>query len=97
MSKTPKTQERAPSLQQDEVQRQGLLDAQREAHRDDNRGFKEDALTDKLVHVEPDDTGPTPTASFDPPADADAAQEGPVRALQSVASKRSAPPARKRR
>lgn len=46
-------------------QRQQLLDAERRAHRDSPRNFKEDALDDKVVSVEPDGTGPTPTESFD--------------------------------
>jgi hypothetical protein len=52
-----------------EKQRHALLDAQRKAHEDDNRGVKNDALTDKVITVEPDGTGPTPTESFDPEAD----------------------------
>ena len=48
-----------------EQQRQDLLDAQRKAHRNQPDSFKEDALTDKVVSVEPDGTGPTPTESFD--------------------------------
>jgi hypothetical protein len=52
-----------------ETQRQNLLDAEREANRKQPRNFKDDALTDKVVHVEPDGTGPTPTGTFDPEAD----------------------------
>lgn len=54
-------------------QRESLLDAQRQAHADQPRNFKEDALKDKLVEVEPDGTGPTGTESFDPPRDQAAA------------------------
>ena len=50
-------------------QREALLDAQREAHADQPRNFKEDALADKVVEVEPDGTGPTGTETFDPPKD----------------------------
>ncbi len=50
-------------------QRQALLDAQRKAHQDQPRSVKEDALTDKIVTVEPDGTGPTPTQTFDPDQD----------------------------
>lgn len=50
-------------------QREELLDAQREANQDEPRNFKDDALTDKKVSVEPDGTGPTPTRTFDAPAD----------------------------
>lgn len=48
-----------------ESQRDALLDAQRKAHRTQPDSFKEDALTDKVVSVEPDGTGPTPTETFD--------------------------------
>jgi hypothetical protein len=50
-------------------QRDDLLDAEREANRDEPRNFKEDALTDKVISVEPDGTGPTPTETFDPAQD----------------------------
>jgi hypothetical protein len=50
-------------------QREALLDAERKANRDEPRNFKEDALTDKVVSVEPDGTGPTPTETFDPEQD----------------------------
>jgi hypothetical protein len=50
-------------------QREELLDAERRANRDEPRNFKEDALTDKVVSVEPDGTGPTPTETFDPQQD----------------------------
>ena len=46
-------------------QTQALLDAHRKAHRNQPGSFKEDALTDKVVSVEPDGTGPTPTGTFD--------------------------------
>jgi hypothetical protein len=50
-------------------QREALLDSERKANQDEPRNFKDDALTDKRVHVEPDGTGPTPTETFDAPQD----------------------------
>ena len=50
-------------------QREDLLDSERKANRDSPRNFKEDALTDKVISVEPDGTGPTPTETFDPEQD----------------------------
>jgi len=50
-------------------QRDDLLDAERKANRTGRRNFKEDALTDKVISVEPDGTGPTPTKTFDPEQD----------------------------
>jgi hypothetical protein len=50
-------------------QREDLLDSARQANRDEPRNFKEDALEDKQVRVEPDGTGPTSTGTFDAPAD----------------------------
>jgi hypothetical protein len=50
-------------------QREEILDSQRKAHRDEPRNFREDALRDKIVHVEPDGTGPTSTGTFDAPRD----------------------------
>ena len=50
-------------------QREELLDSQRDANREEPRNFKEDALDDKVVHVEPDGTGPTSTGTFDAPQD----------------------------
>ena len=50
-------------------QREDLLDSERNANREEPRNFKEDALTDKIVRVEPDNTGPTPTQTFDPARD----------------------------
>ena len=52
-----------------EQQREQLLDAQRKANEDSPRNFKEDALDDKQVHIEPDGTGPSSTESLDPQAD----------------------------
>ena len=53
-------------------QRDALLESQRRANRDRPRNVREDALTDKVVTVEPDGTGPTSTGTFD--ADADQAR-----------------------
>ena len=50
-------------------QREDLLDAERNANRTEPRNFKEDALTDKVISVEPDGTGPTTTETFDPEQD----------------------------
>jgi hypothetical protein len=50
-------------------QRDALLDNERRANRDEPRNFKDDALTDKKVRVEPDGTGPTSTGTFDPKED----------------------------
>ena len=57
---TPKTPEQ---------QREALLEAERNANRKQPRNFKEDALTEKVVHVEPNGSGPTPTDTFDPAQD----------------------------
>jgi hypothetical protein len=46
-------------------QRRELLDSERDANRESPRNFKDDALADKVVRVEPDGTGPTSTGSFD--------------------------------
>ena len=50
-------------------QRDSLLEAQREANAGEPRNFKDDALTDKVVTVGPDGTGPTSTRTFDAPTD----------------------------
>jgi hypothetical protein len=50
-------------------QREALLESQRRAHQGRPRDVKEDALTDKLVTVEPDGTGPTSTGTFDADTD----------------------------
>jgi hypothetical protein len=60
-----------------EEQREHLLDTQREANRPGARNFKDDALTDKVVSVEPDGTGPTSTETFDPARDRAKASGGP--------------------
>jgi len=52
-----------------QAQRDALLQAQRQANQQQPRNFKEGALSDKVVSVEPDGTGPTPTESFDPEED----------------------------
>ena len=52
-----------------EAQRKKLLDTERAANRDEPRNFKQDALDDKVVRVEPDGTGPTSTETFDPAQD----------------------------
>ena len=50
-------------------QRDALLDSQRRANKGQPRNFKEDALSDKIVSVEPAGTGPTPTETFDADTD----------------------------
>ena len=62
MSTTSKT----PDPQATE-EREALLDSERKANQDQPRNFKEDALTDKVVSVEPDGTGPSPIETLDPP------------------------------
>jgi hypothetical protein len=64
MSTDPKTRPVPP-----QQQREKLLDNERAANRDEPRNFKQDALDDKVVSVEPDGTGPTPTETFDPAQD----------------------------
>ena len=61
MSAEPKATTQAPE------QRDALLDAERKANQDQPRNFKEDALTDKVVRVEPDGTGPSPMETLDAP------------------------------
>lgn len=46
-------------------QREDLLDSARKANRNEPRNFKEDALEEKDVRVEPEGTGPTSTGTFD--------------------------------
>lgn len=50
-------------------QRRDLLASEKKANKHEERNFKDDALTDKVVSVEPDGTGPTSTGTFDPKAD----------------------------
>jgi hypothetical protein len=61
----PQSQNRSTPSQQ----RKDLLDSERQANQDEPRNFKDDALTDKRVEVEPDGTGPTSTGTFDAPED----------------------------
>ena len=51
------------------TEREALLRSEREANKHQPRNFKDDALTDKVVSVAPDGTGPTPTETFDPKVD----------------------------
>jgi hypothetical protein len=64
MSRQSRTKPMPPQEQRD-----ALLESERAANRDEPRNFKEDALTDKVVSVEPDGTGPTSTETFDAPQD----------------------------
>ena len=50
-------------------QRDKLLDSERAANRDEPRNFKQDALDEKMISVEPDGTGPTSTETLDPAQD----------------------------
>lgn len=50
-------------------QRRDLLNSEKKANKHEERNFKDDALTDKVVSVEPDGTGPTSTGTFDPKGD----------------------------
>lgn len=59
-------------------QADALLEAQRKAHAGQPRQVKDDAITDKVVRIEPDGTGPTPTDSMDPPADRAAGSGNPT-------------------
>lgn len=52
-----------------QAQRDALLESERAAHEQQPRNFKEEALTDKIVSVEPDGTGPTSTQTFDTAVD----------------------------
>jgi hypothetical protein len=72
--KTPQSTTRPTDPDQ---QRRDLLDSQREANKPGARNFKDDALTDKVVSVEPDGTGPTSTETFDPDRDRQAGSGGP--------------------
>jgi hypothetical protein len=60
-----------------EQQREQLLESERKANRPGARNFKDDALTDKVVSVEPDGTGPTSTETFDPARDRAKGSGGP--------------------
>ncbi len=63
------TEQRATDASAASVQRQALLDSERRANAQQPRNFKDDALSDKIVSVKPDGTGPTSTESFDPATD----------------------------
>lgn len=60
-------------------QREALLESQRRANAGQPRNFKDDALTDKVVHIEPDGTGPSSTGTLDPQADQDRGSGDPAR------------------
>jgi hypothetical protein len=72
-SSPSRTRPEAPEQQRDQ-----LLDNQREANRPGARNFKDDALSDKVVSVEPDGTGPTSTETFDPARDRAKGSGGPT-------------------
>jgi len=52
-----------------QAQLDALMNAERAANAQEPRNFKEEVLTDKIVSVEPDGTGPTPTQTFDTDVD----------------------------
>ena len=60
-----------------QAQRDALLDSERAANAQQPRNFKDDALTDKIVSVEPDGTGPSPIHTFDTEADREAGSGTP--------------------
>jgi len=66
-SGTDKSKAKSPSKPNASTQRNALLDSERKANRGRPRNFKDDALTDKVVRVEPDGTGPSSMDSMDPP------------------------------
>jgi hypothetical protein len=55
-----------------QAQRDALIESERAANAQQPRNFKEEALTDKVVSVEPDGTGPTSTKTFDTKVDRNA-------------------------
>lgn len=65
--KTPPTPESTTTPAGQAAEREALLRSERQANQDQPRNFKDDALTDKQVHVEPDGTGPSSTDTMDPP------------------------------
>ena len=78
----------SPAIPADaETQRRELLDAQRRANQNQPRNFKEDALDEKVVHMEPDNTGPTPTETFDPVEDRHTGEARPVGSPESPTAK----------
>jgi hypothetical protein len=73
-SARPTDTSRSADASEPQQQRERLLDSERAANRDQPRNFKDDALTDKRVHIDPDGTGPSPTETMDPERDHDAAR-----------------------
>ena len=60
-----------------QAQRDALIEAERAANAQQPRNFKDDALTDKIVTVEPDGTGPGSIKTFDTETDQKAGSGGP--------------------
>ena len=52
-----------------QAQLDALIEAERTANAQQPRNFKGEALTDKIVSVEPDGTGPTSTKTFNTEVD----------------------------
>lgn len=55
-----------PTPEPEDAQRKQLEDSERAANRDQPRNFRDEAIEDKVVRVEPDGTGPSPMDSLDP-------------------------------
>jgi hypothetical protein len=72
----PKTSTTRPVAPED--QRKALQDNEKKAAQPGARNFKDDALTDKTVKVEPDGTGPTSTGTFDTDQDQRAGSGSPA-------------------
>lgn len=71
-----------------ESQRKALEEAERRANARQPRNFKDDALKDKQVRVEPDGTGPTSTGSFDTEEDREHGSGNPTDPAPGDASSR---------
>lgn len=77
MQADPHTDPHTDPVEDDEQQRQELLESMRQANSGQPRNFKEDALDEKIVSVEPDGTGPTSTGTFDADEDKAAGSGSP--------------------
>ena len=73
----------------DAGQRDALLESERAANREQPRNFKDDALTDKRVDIEPDGTGPSPMDTLDAPSDRPAGRSDVERGDAARAKERS--------
>lgn len=77
MQADPRTGPQTDPADVEEQQRQELIESMRQANSGQPRNFKEDALDEKVVTVEPDGTGPTSTGSFDTDEDKAAGSGSP--------------------